>query len=273
VVKESGIYIGTLRHRRFRPRLHEFTYPLFMAYLDIDRIDELMRVSRLTGRNRFCLLSFCDNDHFGDTGISLRDRLQQDAAARGVALPNGKIFLLAHLRYLGYNFNPVSFFYCHDEQGTLRSVLAEVNNTFAETHNYWLADDSPICDQREVGDKALHFSHRKAFHVSPFLDMGQLYHWTFTPPDEGLVVQQHNTDADGTIFDATLRLEYRPWNAREVRRAALRFPLQTVQVITAIHWQALRLLWKRVPVAHHPGPGQFAESSRKNLGASWRVNG
>ena len=117
VVIDSGLFVGTLRHRRFAPVAHAFTYPLFMALLDIDRMPELMRVSRLTSYNRWNWASFDDRDHLGDPARPLRERLAADAARHGIDLPDGRIFLLTHLRYLGYCFNPVSFFYCFDRRG------------------------------------------------------------------------------------------------------------------------------------------------------------
>jgi hypothetical protein len=113
---ESGIYSGTLRHRRFSPVRRDFTYPLFMVFLDIDRLPELMRVSPLAGYNRRNWVSYQERDHFGNAAKPLRERLSLDAIKKGAALPEGRIFLLTHLRYLGYNFNPVSFFYCYDQQ-------------------------------------------------------------------------------------------------------------------------------------------------------------
>ena len=97
---ESAFYFGTIRHRRFRPVRHDFTYGVFMAFLDIDRIPELTGISRLLSHNRLNWASFDERDHFGDPSLSLRQRLERDAAARGVALPDGPIFLLTHLRYL-----------------------------------------------------------------------------------------------------------------------------------------------------------------------------
>lgn len=106
---ESAFYFGTVRHRRFRPVPHEFRYGLFMAFLDIDRIPELMGISRLLSYNRFNCASFEQRDHFGDPRLTLRERLAAEARERGLSLPDGPIFLLTHLRYYGYNFNPVSF--------------------------------------------------------------------------------------------------------------------------------------------------------------------
>ena len=148
---ESGLFVGTLRHRRFTPVAHSFTYPLFMALLDVDRLAELMRVSRLTSYNRWNWASFDDRDHLGDPTRALRDRLALDATRHGIDLPDGRIFLLTHLRHLGYGFNPVSFFYCFDAAERLRVVLAEVSNTFGGSHNYWLRPEPGSAHVPHVG--------------------------------------------------------------------------------------------------------------------------
>ena len=263
---ESGIYSGTLRHRRFFPAAHEFTYPLFMVFLDIDHLPELMQVSPLAGYNRRNWVSYQERDHFGDPALPLGERIRQDAVRSKVAIPDGRIFLLTHLRYLGYNFNPVSFFYCYDSSGKLNMVLSEVNNTFGETQNYWL---TPSVEIPAGENKRYRF--RKTFHVSPFLKLGHEYDWTFTPPGESLVTQSVSYEDGNKIFDSTLCLDRRAWSRRELHRAILRFPWMTAKVITAIHWQALRLLGKRVPVVAHPGAGHFAPAPAPALGASWRV--
>ena len=114
---ESSLYVGKLRHRRFEPSPHEFSYPVYMAFLDIDRLPELMKVSWFSSYNRWNWTSYCERDHFGDPAKSLRRRLEEDAGREGLRIPGGKIFLLTHLRYLGYVFNPVSFFYFYNEAG------------------------------------------------------------------------------------------------------------------------------------------------------------
>ena len=263
---ESGIYVGTLRHRRMTPKRHEFTYPLFLAFLDIDRLPELMHVSRISSYNRANVVSYRETDHFGDPLLTLRERVSHDAKQHGVEAPPGKTFLLTHLRYFGYNFNPVSFFYNFDRAGRFQSVLAEVNNTFAETHNYWLMPE------REVpAGASKRYRFAKAFHVSPFLAMRQNYDWTFTAPGDQLTVECMNFEDESLVFDSTLKLERREWTARELHRVVAAYPLLTLKVITAIHWQALRLLLKRTPVVPHPGAGQFTPSPARNLGASWKT--
>jgi DUF1365 family protein len=261
---ESSIYVGTLRHRRFHPARHEFTYPLFMAFLDIDRLPELMKVSPFAGYNRWNWASYQERDHFGDPTKSLRERMREDARLNGVELPDGRIFLLTHLRYLGYNFNPVSFYYCYDCAGKLQLILAEVNNTFGETENYWL---NSTCEQPAGENRKFRF--RKTFHVSPFMKLGHEYEWTFTSPSDRLISQCISHESGQALFDSTLKMQRREWSRAELHRALARFPMMTVKVIAAIHWQALRLLLKRVPVVSHPGAGHFRKANTQHLGASW----
>jgi DUF1365 family protein len=233
VVTASGVYVGMLRHRRVSPVRHEFIYPLFMVLLDIDRIDELMAASRLTSRNRFNWATFDDRDHLGDPSRPLRERVEEDATRSGVALPAGRVLLLTHLRYLGYCFNPVSFFYCYDSADRLQLVLAEVNNTFGGHHHYWIRPH----------DRAA-----KALYVSPFIEPDVEYSFDFAEPGASLVAHMETMKGGAAFFDATLRLERREWSAREIRRALVRHPAMTASVIAGIHWQALRLWWKGVPV-------------------------
>ena len=237
---DSGLFVGTLRHRRFTPVPHAFTYPLFMVLLDVDRVRELMRVSRLTSYNRWNWASFVDRDHLGDPTRSLRERLAVDAARHGIDLPNGRFFLLTHLRYLGHGFNPVSFFYCFDGAERLQVVLAEVNNTFGGSHSYWLRPDPASRTFRSAAAKSLY--------VSPFMPVDLDYTFAFTPPTGHLVAHMEVVKAASVLLDATLSLERRPWNAAEIRRALLRHPAITANVVAGIHWQALKLWRKGVPL-------------------------
>jgi uncharacterized protein len=243
---ESALYIGNLRHHRFSPRSHEFSHPIFMAFLDVDRLPELMRVSPLARYNGWNLTSYDERDHFGDPQKSLRERLAADAAKNGVILPEGQIFLLTHLRYLGYVFNPVSFFYFYDRDEQLAAILAEVNSTFGESHNYWLTP----ANKRESAT-ARRYSSAKQMHVSPFMEMQLEYDWIFTTPAEDLVAHMNTVKEGKAFFDATLKLQRRPWTRRELHRTLAAFPFMTLRVIAGIHWQALRLWLKHVPVFTH----------------------
>jgi len=246
-VMESCLYLGSVRHRRFEPVRHEFTYPLFMAFLDIDRIPELMRASRLTSYERFNWATYREADHFGVPRLPLRQRLESDAASKGISLPDGPIFLLTHLRYLGYNFNPISIYYCYTRTGRLDTMMAEVNSTFGETHNYWLSAGNQV-----PAPNSHIYRSSKAIHVSPFMPMELDYRFVLSTPGEQLVAHMDTLSDEHSSFDATLTMNREPWSAPSIRKALLRFPWVTAKVITAIHWEALKLYIKKAPVFTHP---------------------
>jgi DUF1365 family protein len=259
-----AIYVGTLRHRRFRPRPHAFTYQIFMVLVDVDRIDEQMRVSAFTSVNRFNWASFNDRDHLGDPTQPLRARVAANAAEHGVVLPDGPLFLLTHLSYLGYAFNPISFYYCCDANGRVASVLCEVNSTFGEQCTYWLPAPGPD------GPKAFRHRTPKVMHVSPFMSMNVDYEFVVTPPDATVVAHMNTIERRDTeespYFDATLVLERRPWTARALRAQLMRHPWMSAKVIGAIHWEAFKLWLKGVP--SHPHPNDVTVRSEAGREAS-----
>jgi DUF1365 family protein len=238
-----GIYQGTLRHRRFAPRRHEFTYSLFMVLMDIDDIPSLMRRSRFTSYNSFNWAAFFERDHLRDPERPLRDRLAEDAARNGLTLPPGPIFLLTHLRYFGYCFNPISFYFCQNSV-----VAAEVNSTFGERRTYWLG---PWNASRRTN--ASRYVCPKDMHVSPFLKMNLEYDFSLTSPDDRFVAHIATLDQGSLLLDATLTLDRHEWTSATITRALIRQPFMTGKVMAAIHWEALRLYLKGIPVQPHPG--------------------
>jgi uncharacterized protein len=257
-VIEPALYVGRLRHRRFRPRPHAFTYNLFMALVDVDHVNDQMRRSRLTSVNRFNWATFDDRDHLGDPARPLRNRVADDAVAAGLTLPDGPLYLLTHLRYLGYNFNPISFYYCCNRLGEVEMVMGEVHSTFGEICTYWLTDVDSMKPPRTFRRRLA-----KTMHVSPFMPMSLDYEFIVTTPGQSLVAHMNTVDrAEGTPapnFDATLTLERREWTASAVMGQLVRVPVMTAKVIGAIHWEALRLRAKGLRVYPHP---REAESRR-----------
>ncbi len=237
-----ALYTGTIRHRRYAPRAHQFEYSLFMVLLDVDRLREAMSVSRLTSYNRWNWATFDERDHIGDPSRPLRDRLRESAASAGEMLPDGAIHLLTHLRYAGYVFNPISLYYCYDRSNRLRLVLADVRNTYGGRRSYWLRSGG---EREIVRDTAA-----KSLYVSPFMDYDVDYEFVLTPPGPTMVAHMNVTPGNSgpRLFDATLRLTQQPWTARAVRTALARWPWMTAKVTAAIYWQALRLRLKGVPV-------------------------
>jgi DUF1365 family protein len=246
----SAIYEGIVTHRRHAPHAHVFSYRMAQLYLDLDEIDLVFRDRWFWSVNRRNLAEWRRRDYLGPDDIPLAQAVRQRIARQIGRTPTGPIRVLAHPRYAGYVFNPVSFYYCYDTDGTtLDCIVAEITNTpWRERHAYVL----PTVDASTRG-RALHWRFEKCFHVSPFMSMERDYDWRFTPPGDDLLVHMKVLDAGKAEFDATLALSRQPLDGRSLARVLWRYPLMTAQVITAIHWQALRLWLKRNPVHVHPG--------------------
>jgi DUF1365 family protein len=245
----SCIYRGWVRHRRYAPIHHAFTYRLFMLYLDLTELDQVVRGRWLWSIERPNVASFRRSDYLGDRGRSLDEAVRDLVEQRTDKRPTGPIRLLTHLRYFGYCFNPVSFYYCFDDEGEhVETIVAEITNTpWKERHSYVLDRGSGTS-----GDRRLRFQFRKAFHVSPFMDMDHDYDWRFTEPREHLAVHMENHERGQRLFDATMAMRRRPITGGELARVLLRFPFMTGRVVAGIYWQALRLRVKRCPFFPHP---------------------
>jgi len=262
-----ALYVGTVRHRRRGDVPHQFSMRTFLPLLDIDRLGALMAVSWCTSWNRWNWAAFDDRDHLGDSREPLRARVEASAREAGIAIdPAHRIFLLTQLRYLGYCFNPVSFYYVCDGDGAVRFVLAEVHNTVGGTHLYWLTPDGN-------GD-LFRARAQKAFYVSPFLPVDLEYAFALTVPADRLIVRIEASRAGRIVFDATLTLERRPWTSGHLLRQLARMPAATVATTAGIHWQALRLWWKGarvVPRLTHNGEGERdAWTARRTSGGATR---
>ncbi len=245
---EIALVEGSIVHRRTRPAANAFTYAAFCLRLPLSALDTLP--GRGIARNRFGLVAFHDRDHGAGDGTPLERWARDLLAAEGV-VADGEIVLYAFPRVLGYVFNPVSFWVCHDRGGAVRALLAEVCNTFGERHNYLLAhrDGRPLRSGETL-------TARKVFHVSPFCEVKGRYAFRFHfGADRWLArIDYFDGDAATPLLETSISGRATPATRAAVRRLPLRYRWYTAGVVMRIHWQALRLWLKRVPFFTKPEP-------------------
>ena len=244
----SCIYSGTVMHRRTRPKQHTLSYDVTSFLLDLDELPALDEAIAGFTYNRPGLFSFYDRDHGPGTGEKLRPWVEGHLAKAGIQLNGGAIRLLCYPRTLGYVFNPISVYFCYSEGGDLAAILYEVTNTFHERHGYLIPVDAA------ADDGLITHSCAKELYVSPFIGMDMTYNFRVRPPGEAFALAIQETDKDGTLLHASFSGRRRELTSRASVLSFLRFPLLTLKVIGGIHWEALKLWLKGVPLVHHPRP-------------------
>lgn len=245
----SRMYVGHVMHERLDPVPHRFTYPHYLYALDLAELPALDREVRGFGYNRFSLVSVRDQDYLRGEG-GLRERLMPLLLEQGCADGIARVECLTMARLLGYAFNPVNFYYCMRDDGTLRCAVAEVNNTFGERHVYVL--DKPITPP---GEWPVVYRQDKQFHVSPFNDMGGHYQLSFSRPDEHLQLGVTLFREGRKVLAAWFSGAAVPLTSQSLRRTVWRHPLTAALTFPRITMEAARLFFgKQLPVHRKPNP-------------------
>jgi DUF1365 family protein len=240
---ESALYEGWVMHRRVRPRHHRFKYRVFAMLLDLDELPGLDKRLSLFSWNRRGLFSFHDRDHGDGRGLKL---WLDEMLARADLSADGSRQVLCYPRILGYVFNPLSVWFCRDAAGALKAVVYEVHNTYDERHAYVL----PVEDEKLVRHGCA-----KDFYVSPFLTPDCRYNFRIRPPGEDVSIAINEDEAGQPILNASFAGERRPLTDRTLLRLLFAYPLMTVKVVLAIHFEAVRLMRKGIRRhSHTPRP-------------------
>ncbi len=236
-----SLYDGSVMHHRVRPRRHRFTYKVFWSLLDIDQLDDL---PRFFSHNRFNLFSFRDSDYGPRDSSPLRPWIETVCADEDINIVGGRVSILTFPRMLGYAFNPLSVWFCHDSSGDLAAVLYETTNTFGERHSYLLP----------VNDGRIDHTWKKRLFVSPFIDLDATYRFRVQAPGEKVTIASRVADKDGHLLTAALEGRQVDMTTSNLLRLFIRRPLMTVKVIAGIHYEALRLVLKRAPYRSRGAP-------------------
>ena len=230
----SCIYNGEVNHTRFKPVKHFLNYKTFSLFIDLDEIEQLDKSISIFSHNKFNIFSFYNKDHGDRDGSCLKKWVISNLKKYKIEGNISKIKILCYPRIFGYVFNPLSIFYCYENE-KLKSIFYEVKNTFNEQHTY----NFKIKDGEEIKQKK-----KKKFYVSPFMDMETFYNFKLINPNQRLSVMIKQTDAEGTVLTATQTGDKKEFNFKQLLINFFRYPLMTLKIISSIHFEAL-LLWKK----------------------------
>jgi DUF1365 family protein len=238
---------GRVFHARLRPRTHRFSYRVAPILIDLDRLDEADSASGIFSVNRRNLVSFHERDHGPCDGTPLRPYVEAQLAARGVVGPLGRVLLLAYPRCLGFVFNPLAVYCAFDRQDRLVGVLYEVRNTFGERHTYV----APVAPE-SLTKAGLRQRARKAFYVSPFIDLNGAYDFRLQLDEAGVRLRILHSDSDGPLLSTGFAGVRQTLTASSLVAAFGPLPLMTLKVVAGIHWEAMRLWLKGLRLLPRP---------------------
>ena len=230
----SCIYNGEVNHIRFKPVKHSLNYKTFSLFIDLDEIEQLDKSISIFSHNKFNIFSFYNKDHGDRDGSCLRKWVISNLKKYKIEGNISKIKILCYPRIFGYVFNPLSIFYCY-ENDKLKSIFYEVKNTFNEQHTYIFK----IKDGEEIKQKC-----KKKFYVSPFMDMNTYYNFKLLNPNEKLSIFIKQTDNTGTVLTATQVGDKKEFSFKQLMINFFKYPLMTFKIIGSIHFEAF-ILWRK----------------------------
>ena len=241
-----AVYQGTIAHTRFSPKSHKFTYKTNMLYLDLDELQGAFLGKLFWGYNKPNLASFYRSDFYGNKSKTIKKSIQSLLVNKINLNHKGKVFLLTTIRYFGFAFNPVSFYYCFDESSNIQAIVSHITNTpWNEKHAY-------VHDCRNKPSMSKKFEFDKGFHVSPFMPMNINYSWVFSPPKDFLFVSMDSYNKDKLIFNATLKMTKKAWSNFILNKILFLSLPMSIKSTLLIYFNAFILFIKRAKFYPHP---------------------
>lgn len=218
-----------------------------MCHLFIDEIREVFEKKWFWSANQKNLSSYQRSDYHKPEIKDLASAVRSTMGKQLGRSIEGPVSIITHLRTFGYCFNPVSFYYCWDQEKTIpHAMMTEITNT------PWHERYSKCFDLQDLGKEKSTHNFKKEFHVSPFIGMDVNYDWHFHGPAEKFKVDMVLFEDQKIIFSAHLNLTHKIFNLKNSTWALIRFPLLTFRITFGIYWHALLLRLKGCRFYSHP---------------------
>jgi uncharacterized protein len=238
MIKNSSIYVGSVIHKRFKPKVHSFNYKVFSFLIDLSELELMSKNLKLFSYNKFNIVSFYNKDHGPRDGSSLKNWVIDNLKKNGIEIDDIQIKLLCYPRIFGYVFNPLSVFYVYDKNLNLISILYEVKNTFGEQHTYIFKTDK--------NQNLIQHVCKKKFHVSPFIELNCVYFFRLLKPGNKISVIIDQNDKEGKVLYASQDGVKSELTNKNLIKVYLKHPLMTFKIILAIHFEAFKLWTKGI---------------------------
>ena len=243
----SSVYEGYVLHNRIKPKKHKLKYNVFCLFIDLEELPLLQEKIFGFGHNSISLMSFFDKDYGSINNMPLKPWIKKLINNNGINTPVGKIKLLCYPRILGYIFNPICNYFCYDDKGVLIAIIHEVSNTFGEKHFYF-------CKVENKLKNFIRHEAKKCFYVSPFIKMNMDYSFKVKAPTDRIEISINETDKNGPLLFASFSGKNKKLNKWTILRLFFFYPFMTIKVIAGIHWEALKIWGKGIPLVKKPPP-------------------
>jgi len=237
MLDKDSIFVGTIKHKRRFPALHEFTYPMYMFALSLENLEQARLNNMLFAYDRCRVLSIKKQEHLGPADAAIYTKAEFFLKQQGISVLAKNMFILTTPRFMGYVFNPVNFIFCFDSSRNLIVVIVQINNTYDESHVYILPVPTPGNGEHISASCNV----KKEFFVSPFNNLDGMYQFKFNIDRNHIEIIINLICDDKIKIHTMLKGDLIPYTLKNIAKTCLANLLYPLTIRFKIFYQAIKL--------------------------------